>query len=110
MTMDLVRAKQINEACFQHVMWGMGLTDKEPPSLEAYSLQEMLDASRLVKADNVGRQEVTVVCDERLIAALYVLYHYPASSIESVEPIARRPGAMVAVFRPEAESVGETED
>lgn len=83
--MTLDRAKKIVSDCVAHVWYREALTTDPPPSLAEYTLQELLDANRLV-AGPLGKERdeenksttVSMHCDDRLVAALYVLYHYPA--------------------------------
>ena len=78
------RAVQINDALMAHVWFREGLRTDLPPSLAEFSLREMLDASEMVAG-------VRMHCDPRLVAALYVAVHYPASpgaGLEEFEVIA----------------------
>jgi len=79
--MDIDQARRIVSEMTSHVFYAEGLDETAPRSLAEYSLGEMLEANKLVKeADQTGPgngpKTVQIVCDERLAAALYVLYHY----------------------------------
>ena len=71
----------------------MGIDVGEPPSIEDYTLRDLLDANDLVRELNraedheLGPRVIQVVCDERLIAALYVAQHYGTSAPENPEDI-----------------------
>ena len=101
--MDLNRAIEINDACCAHAMWEIGLREEVPPSLEGYSLREMLDAVDMVKANDEnapaenGMRRITSTCADRMIAGLYVLYNWHANDEPPFCPVARRPGAGVVV-------------
>jgi len=96
--MDIERAEKIVGECIAHVLFRMGVTDEPPPSLAEYSLQELIDANRRVAEENdkqptTGRRTIRMKCDDRLIAALYVAYHYDANDpADGVEPIVLLPG------------------
>lgn len=78
--MDIERAKEITKACTAHFFYREGLQKEPPPSLAEYSLAEMLEAQQVIKAANgTGNGGTsTIFCDDRLVAALYVAYHYAA--------------------------------
>lgn len=71
-TMSLERAKEINGACIAHVYYHQGLSSQQPPSLSDYSLSETIEAAKLIEKHDLP----VMRCDERLLAALYVAYHY----------------------------------
>lgn len=87
MPMTPERAKEIVSAINDRAYFKMGL--KEAPdigSLEGVSLAEMLEAKNAVEAGNRAAQEhakqtggtysVSIIPDDRLIAAAYALEHY----------------------------------
>lgn len=101
--MELARAHKIVGDCVQNAMRAMGLYD-DAPDLSGYSLEEMLEAGRLVSAENLdgpGPKEIHVVCDPRLLAALYVAHHYDGDAPNRAEPIAYGPGTAVVVVKTE---------
>ncbi len=69
----------------------IGIYGKEVPSLAKYSLADMVEASHIMSDD--GK---VVVCDDRLIAALYVACNY---SPDSKVPVAVANGNVVVVAR-----------
>lgn len=91
--MDLETAKKITGECVDNKMFSMGIGDKLPPSLEDYTLLELLEANHMVRADNGtktedGKTSHALFCDDRLVAALYTFYHYedepPTGDIEPI--------------------------
>lgn len=113
--MTIEEARDIVRACTAHTMYMMGVADEQPPSLEGYTLRQLLDANDMVKeADRNqsgdGPRTMQVVCADRLIAALYTAYHYPGDSPESIEPIAHAPGRVVAVIRANTDPCREEEE
>ncbi len=79
--MTLGRAREIVAAMVGHVCWEVGAMETKPQSLADLSLAEMVEANRIVceigaVEIEAGAKEVRTVCEDRLIAALYVLYHY----------------------------------
>lgn len=99
--MTLECAHEINRHMLDHGLLRFHLVEeKYLVPLTDYSLQDMLTATEMVRAANPkGAGTHTMVCDERLIAALYVAYHYPAANDpESIEPIiTAKDGRMVIV-------------
>lgn len=89
------RAREINRWMLDHSWYSMGLKDEKPPSLQEVSLEEMIEATKIVK----GFGSPTITCDNRLIAALYVAYHYSApKDIDSADTICEAAdGRMVVV-------------
>lgn len=87
------KARVIVANCVHHRMHDMGILEEPPPSLEDYSLRELLDANHLVRDLNTERPDGPsdyshqTMCDDRLIAALYTAYHYEAQPESQVEPI-----------------------
>jgi hypothetical protein len=84
--MTVARAREINDALFAVFMVSEGLRDGGAPSLQGFTLEELLEATRIVEAENRaaekagGSYTVYCVCDPRLIAAMYACTHYPADS------------------------------
>ncbi|CAH1662055.1 hypothetical protein CHELA1G11_12027 [Hyphomicrobiales bacterium] len=81
--MPIERAIEIVKAICEHGFHAMGLS-KSVGSLEGVSLLEMVEAARLVKAENdqpgvEGSRTIHVVPDDRLIAAAYALANYQPS-------------------------------
>jgi hypothetical protein len=86
--MEIARAREIvlaiNARCFTTLGFDHALTP-----LDGVSLAEMLEAKRIVENVNAGnkaaaafaggRYTINVVPDDRLIAAVYCLDHYPCS-------------------------------
>ena len=75
--MDLNRAIEIVGICTQHVFYREGLIDKKPPSLADVSLRELIEAHDLLRVENDkpsvnGQKVIYTVCDDRLLAAIYV--------------------------------------
>lgn len=87
--MELDRASAIVADCSRHVFWAQGIADESPPGLGAYTLAELLEANHVVRDAPDHHQ---VFCDDRLVAALYTLYHYDAADADAIDPIARCPG------------------
>lgn len=98
------RAQQIVDACAAHTWYDMGIREEPPPSLEEYSLRELLEANEMMagqdgKTKNPdGSTNSTLHCDDRLVAALYVLYHYPPNEPGNVECVAHNGRAGVFVL------------
>ena len=91
--MDLEEAGPIVSACIAHTLHQAGATEELPPSLEKYSLQELIDANHRVAEENAkpmvnGKGGMRLMCDDRLVAALYTLYHYEGCQLDEVRPIA----------------------
>src|SRR5262249_14680855 len=102
-SMSLDRAWEIVASCAAHVWFQDGADMTPPPSLEDYSLQELLDANQIVRNSSMQRIEggtiLDVSCDDRLVAALYVLYHYRPDDLTKVEPIVIKCDSAVGVFK-----------
>lgn len=80
--MTLEQAREINRLCCGHSLWLLGVSLR-PESLADYTLSQLVEARDLVRAqgetvDEQGRRSMALTCDDRLLAALYVAYHYPA--------------------------------
>jgi hypothetical protein len=109
--MDLDRARQIVAACVNHSLFRMGVIEEPPPSLAEYSLGELLEANEMIRAQNdevdaAGNRKIQIVCDDRLIAALYVLYHYEASELDDIRLIAANAANGVCCLRHEGTGDG----
>jgi len=94
--MDLDHARAIVNACARHVLWRQGLQPDPPPSLGDYSLAELVEANHLMRANGSAN------CDDRLVAALYVAYHWHAHEPDDdqIDPVAVScHGAGVVVVR-----------
>lgn len=91
--MDRSRAAQIVARCLAHVYYRMGAIDEPPASIEEYSLRELLDANHLIAGpagttrNEDGTESIAFHCDDRLVAALYTLYHYQGEPPDGPEPI-----------------------
>ena len=85
--MDIETAKKITGECIKNMYAGMGIGEDQdnPPDLTSYELDELLEANHTVRDDKDCHQ---MMCDDRLVAALYTLYHYEAES-ENIDPIIR---------------------
>jgi hypothetical protein len=99
------RAQQIVDACAAHTWYDMGIREELPPSLQEYSLRELLDANEMMsgpvgKSQNPdGSTNTSLHCADRMVAALYVLYHYPADKPGDAESIVHNGRAGVFVAR-----------
>jgi hypothetical protein len=81
------RAKTIVGAINDRAFVSMGIGDGALPSLEGVSLAEMIEAATVVRALNTaaevrqraegGSVTISVVPDDRLIAAVYCMEHFP---------------------------------
>jgi hypothetical protein len=81
------------------MMHSMGL-QKDCPIAEGISLADMVQAGSKIKKHEDKRQSgtITVVCDDRLIAAIYAMTHYRGQPNGNPEPIlAARGKALVCV-------------
>jgi len=84
--MDLERAKEIVHAVNSVAYATIGVPNfLSPQWLEKVPLAEMIEAKALVENDNKGRpsnsdgsKSFSIIPDDRLIAAVYVLLHYDA--------------------------------
>lgn len=104
------RSLDITRACIAHVMYRHGLQEEPPPSLAEYSLRDLLDANHAVRAHNSeprgpdGKRTIHTVCDDRLVAALYVATHYRPSPAEEPEPIVLLPDRVLLCVTTDAVS------
>lgn len=92
--MDMERARDLNSRMVTLEMISMGLgDDREPPSLEGIELVDLLEAVRMVANDpgevgDDGWRSLSVHCDPRLVAALYVAANFQGSPIEDPDVVA----------------------
>lgn len=104
MPMDNARAQEINGALCSYEFYGVGISEKVPGGLEGVSLEEMIEATRIVRKienppDKEGMRLMTSTCDDRLIAAIYVALNWDYQS-ENHHPIVLTPeSALVHVRR-----------
>lgn len=94
--MTLERAREIVKAVNARCFVTMGL-ERDLPSLEGISLGEMVEATAMVRNANKaaeslaklsgGTYSISMVPDDRLIAAAYAIDHFPISD----EPILALP-------------------
>ena len=99
------RAQQIVDACAAHTWYDMGIREEPPPSLQEYSLRELLEANEMMagkdgKTKNPdGSTNSALHCADRMVAALYVLYHYPpVRELSDAEPVVQNGRAGVFVL------------
>ena len=103
MTID--RAYEINSLLIQHGMFDVNPNcDPLPPGLESVGLDEMLEATNLVRANGsvkVGNETTyTMVCDHRVIAAIYCAYHFHPGRGDEIHAVAKSAdGRMVVVIQ-----------
>ncbi len=99
--MNIDKAQEIVDACCAHTFYKMGIREEPPPSLGAYSLRELTDANHAVAKYNDTRtdRKASTVCDDRLIAALYALYHYPGDNAGDAEAIVIGGGCALLCVR-----------
>jgi hypothetical protein len=109
-TMDGEQAKRLVAMMTEHAFYTQGIIDKQPQNISGFTLAEMLYANRYVenlnknaKPDPAGKKTIQLVCDDRLIAAIYVLYHYGYSI--PIRPIVIMDGRCVCIA-----PVSESED
>lgn len=89
-TEELRRAYAINAAMFRYALIREGVFEPPAPDLSEYTLSEMIAAGPAITAAE-NRKEggtLTVVCADRLVAALYALTHYPAPRGDDAEVLA----------------------
>ena len=102
--MTIEEAVLITDACMQHAWYRQGLRTDFPPSLEGYTLRQLLDANETVagnqpEAEEEGKKIYGMHCDPRLVAALYVAYHYAPEDPKDCYPVAYGPESAVVVVR-----------
>lgn len=99
--MPLDRAHTINAACCDLVLRriiGEPLPGETEPNIAKYTLAELLEAKRVIKAEEDRKAELRqpgegytlhTTCDDRLLSALYACQHYEGQDQEEgIEPIA----------------------
>lgn len=97
--LDVERGVHLNARMFQHGMYRLEVAEDPGDSLEDDDLLDMVLAARMVRATEDATpivpgqgRTISTVCDDRMVAALYTLYHYDAvPSIHDAEPIASLP-------------------
>lgn len=88
--MSMERAEQINSACAFHYFFAQGIkTDQLPPSIDEYSLAELVQARDLISnrepvVDADGNKHITATCDDRFLAALYTVSNFEGTDPEEV--------------------------
>lgn len=94
--MTLERAHEINGQCVRVAAECGGLVPplpSGPAKLPDVSLEEMLLAARIVSAEDdatrgrPGPREIHVVCDPRIIAAVYAFEHYESDPRRLLEAL-----------------------
>jgi hypothetical protein len=79
------RAKEIVSAINDRCFYTMGIGTGKLDSLEGVTLGEMLQAKEIVEQGNAsassagGSYSISLIPDDRLIAAAYCMEHYPVS-------------------------------
>jgi len=108
--MNLQEARDITAACTANKMASMGIGENQPPSLADYSLEQLLVANRMVKEEpntknKDGTESMQMFCDDRLVAALYTVYHYEAEELGGdIDAIVRYGNkALICIHVPEEE-------
>lgn len=108
--MTLDQALTINKACVDHQMWQMGVLQEPSPQMaliSTLSLPDLLQARDMVRqhddtkpADANGCKSFSVISDDRLLAALYTLYHYEpqAQNGDGLEPVVGAPRRVLLVL------------
>ena len=101
--MNQEQAREIVSKCLQHVFFREGLRTEPPASLFEYSLRELLEANEQVSEERPriagGTQTIFMHCDPRLVAALYVAYHYEPEDPQDCNAVAYGPGSAVLVVK-----------
>lgn len=90
--MSQERASTIVRACVANKLYSMGLDDELPLPLHDYSLSDLLKANHMIATANKNSDSHQMVCDDRLVAALYTIQNYEASPLDDMDPIARIDG------------------
>ncbi len=75
--MTLERAHEIKGALVGISMVSMGLEEK-CPDLSGYTLAEMVEAGKVIESAEKDGTPITVICDDRQVAAIYALVHHDA--------------------------------
>lgn len=104
--MTMEEAKKITAEVYR---WCAGHVFGEPPKTPPpdYPLRDMLEAAQMVRGytepgEEPGRIRRFATCDDRLIAAMYVLGSYGADPPGETNPILRGGGRMVLVVKTDA--------
>lgn len=98
-------AETINGLCVAHGLYRLGVVEDRPATLAPYSLAQLIEARDIVRAENGvvkpgGGRSFHTVCDDRLLAALYVAHHYdPVDPGRDIEPVAIVGDRAVVVLR-----------
>ncbi len=84
--MNLKRAQEIVKDMAHTAMVHRGIIAPPYPDLSGYSLREMLAANKIVDRHNnrPGNSKIQIICDDRLIAALYALDHFPPDETNAI--------------------------
>jgi hypothetical protein len=91
--MTLEEATEINSVCFYNSMIRFGLDEGKAKSLKPYTLGQLIEARDIINLENLKAQAnpsprtVTIVCDDRLLAALYAAEHYDPEPMANAKPI-----------------------
>ena len=102
--MEIERAHEIVSAINDRCFFSIGLKESAA-SLEGVTLADMIAAKRLIEAKNAaaesvsGSRTISMVPDDRLIAAAYCMEHYPMSG----EAIITAPATRAERFSYETE-------
>lgn len=79
------QAKEIVVDCVSNALYGQDwMKNKPTPSLAKYSLSELVEANHIVR-DIQDDSRLWVHCDDRIIAALYTIYHHDAGNVVTVD-------------------------
>jgi oligoribonuclease NrnB/cAMP/cGMP phosphodiesterase (DHH superfamily) len=101
--MTAQRAREINSAICAQEFDRMGISNGPAPSVKDYSLEQMLTARFLVDKEKrfnaQGKEVVTVIPAERMVAAVYVAANYEGGSPSQCEPVTLAEGNFVMVLR-----------
>ncbi len=98
---ELARARGIVRAMMLWKWVQIGMQPGPVPDLQSYELREMLDAAHTIRdygeiRTNDGTTSHMVIPDDRLIAALYTISHWPAHELNHVETIVSGRGKGLA--------------
>lgn len=103
---ELAKARKIVQDMNLWKWVEMGLRPEPAPDLQSYELREMLNAAHVIcdygeTKNNDGTTSHTTYPDDRLIAALYCITHYPAHEQSTAETIVLgRGSAIICVVMP----------